>query len=149
MADKEALEFVEEELQKRIKSFDERRKLYRRGNVRLTIFTSSLSAITTFCIGVGQIYGSKPISIIALATSAGMTVLTTWDNFYSYRRRWVQNNDALMQLYELNSDIKYKKSLVGSSLSTEEVNLIYKRYGDILKTANERWKDDRQADSKK
>ena len=149
MADKEALEFVEEELQKRIKSFDERRKLYRRGNVRLTIFTSSLSAITTFCIGVGQIYGSKPISIIALATSAGMTVLTTWDNFYSYRRRWVQNNDALMQLYELNSDIKYKKSLVGSSLSTEEVNLIYKRYGDILKTANESWKDDRQADSKK
>lgn len=149
MADKEALEFVEEELQKRIKSFDERRKLYRRGNVRLTIFTSSLSAITTFCIGVGQIYGSKPISIIALATSAGMTVLTTWDNFYSYRRRWAQNNDTLMQLYELNSDIKYKKSLVGSSLSTEEVNLIYKRYGDILKTANESWKDDRQADSKK
>lgn len=149
MADKEALEFVEEELEKRIKAFDERRKLYRKGNIRLTTLTSSLSAITTFCIGVGQIYGSKPISIIALATSAGMTVLTTWDNFYSYRRRWVQNNDTLMQLYELNSDIKYKKSLVGSSLSTDEVNLIYKKYGDILKTANESWKDDRQADSKK
>jgi len=149
MADKEALEFVEEELEKRIKAFDERRKLYRKGNIRLTTLTSSLSAITTFCIGVGQIYGSKPISIIALATSAGMTVLTTWDNFYSYRRRWAQNNDTLMQLYELNSDIKYKKSLVGSSLSTEEVNLIYKKYGDILKTANESWKDDRQADSKK
>lgn len=72
-----------------------------------------------------------------------MTVFSTWDNFYSYRRRWVQSNDALMQLYELNSNIKYKKSLKNSILSTEEINEFYNRYESILKTANESWKDDR------
>lgn len=143
MSDKDALEFIEKELQKRIESFDERRKNYRQGNLRLTVLTATLSAVTTFCIGVGQIYNSKPISIIALATSAGMTVFSTWDNFYSYRRRWVQSNDALMQLYELNSNIKYKKSLKNSILSTEEINEFYNRYESILKTANESWKDDR------
>lgn len=148
MADQEAVSFIESEIQKRIKSFDDRRKFYRKRTTQFTLFTAGLSAVTTFLIGVSQIYDSTLLSVFALATSAGITVLSAWDGLYNHRRHWVQNNDTLMHLYELDSDVRYKKSLMNSSLSTQEVEQFYKRYSDILRAANENWKDDRLSNSR-
>ena len=148
MSEKEAIDFIESEIQKRIKSFDERRKFYRKGTFQSTMLTALLSATTTFLIGFGQIYNLTIVSIIALATSSFMTVVSAWESFYNYRPRWIQNNDTLMKLYELNSDIKYQKSLKGSHLNTEEIDKFYQRYEVILRAANENWKDDRSVQSK-
>jgi aspartokinase len=148
MEDNNSLEFIESEIQKRIKSFDERRKFYREKTKQLTIVAASMSATTTFLIGLSQAYTSKVISVIALATSAGMTVLTALDNLYNYKRNWIQNNDTLMKLYELNSDIKYLKTRHGNDLTLEQIDEFYRKYQDILRSTNENWKESRSVDKK-
>ena len=146
MHNKDALEFIEDEVQKRSKSFNSKRKFYRGKADQFAISAALLAATTTFLIGLGQTYSSKLISVISLATSAGMTVLSAWDSLYNYKRRWIQNNDTLMHLYELNSDIQYKKACHGEELSSETIDSFYKRYQEILRDANETWKQDRSAD---
>lgn len=148
MQNKDALNFIEDQIQKRISSFDEKRKFNRKKAFQFTLFTALLAAATTFLIALSQTYSSKLISAISLATSSGMTVLTAWDGLYSYKRRWIQNNDTLMKLYELNSDVQYGKALYGDEMRLEAIDEFYKRYQEILRTANENWKEDRMTSKK-
>jgi hypothetical protein len=144
------IEFIESEIKQRIESFDQDRKFYREKSRQFNIFTASLSALTTFMIGLSQSYNpSKLISLVALATSAVMTVVNAVDTFYNYRRRWVQNNDTVMKLYELASDIKYTKACDDGILTSESMDVFYNRYKNILRDANEGWKEDRLAESQK
>jgi hypothetical protein len=142
MAEREALDDLRDKIQKRVKSFDERRIFYRKGAERTAIFNAAISALTTFLIGVGQIYNLKLLSVIALGTSAMTVVVASIDNFYAYRKRWVDNNYTLMHLYELKADIEYRTELIGN-LPEEEVTHFHHRYQSILKRANDAWKEDR------
>lgn len=146
MDNQKTLEFIESEIKKRIKSFDIKRKSYRKKAGQFTILTASLSASTTFFIGMSQTYDSKLISLVALAISSVMTIVNAWESLNSYRQRWVQNNDTLMKFYELNSDINYAKVSQGDDLSLEKINKFYEEYLDILRTANRGWKEDRLAE---
>jgi hypothetical protein len=143
------IEFIEAEIKKRIESFDKDRNFYREKANQFTLLTAFLSALTTFLIGLSQSYNpSKLVSIIALATSAGMTIVNAWDGLYNYRRRWVQNNANLMRFYELESDIKYEKARFDGNLSLENMDKFRDRYQDILRDANERWREDRLSEPK-
>lgn len=142
MAEVEALGYLQDEIKKRTKSFDERRKFYRKGAESLTIASAVISALTTILIGVGQIYEIKAVSIAALVTSALLGVITAIDSLYTYRKRWIQNNDTLMQLYELNSQINYQKTLKGN-LVQEDIDKFHHCYQDILRQASGSWKEDR------
>lgn len=143
MPEEHGIKFIEDEVKKRITSFNERRKFYRRGTFTFTILSAILSAVTTFLIGFGQIYDIKLVSVIALGTSASMTILTAWDSFYGHRDRWIQNNDTLMKLYELYSDIQYKKAVSNCKMNMEEINAFYMRYGNVLREANLSWREKR------
>ena len=50
----ETLAWLEDEVQKRISSFDKRRKFYRTGAYRFTLITAGLSSVTTILIGISQ-----------------------------------------------------------------------------------------------
>lgn len=143
MHTKSLTSFIETEIQKRIESFDSKRKFYRKRANQLTISVSALSAFTTFFIGVGQAYDAKIVSMIALATSSSMTILNALDSLYSYRQRWVQNNDTVMNLYELRSDMRYEKASRGEESNIENPEKYYQRYQQILRAANAGWKEDR------
>ena len=139
----ESLALLETWVQKQINSFDKRRKFYRTGAYRFTLITAGLSSITTVLIGISRIYNSTTISVVALVTSALITFLSAWEGFYSYRQRWIQNNDTLMKLYALDSDIQYQKARSGNQLTLENIDQFYNRYQGILQQANEKWRDDR------
>jgi hypothetical protein len=141
MSNEEALKFLEGEISKRISSFKERIDFYRQGTVRFTILSSCLSAATTVLIGVGQIYDWQPLSVIALIISASMTIVNAWDGLFNYRSRWVNNNETLMKLYDLRSELEYQKHK--QTLQDINIDEFYQRYKGILQVANESWKSDR------
>lgn len=148
MSDEEALKFIKEEINQRISSYQKRTDYYRKGTIWLTMLLAILSAVTTVLIGLGQIYDWQPLSIIALIISASMTVINAWDGLLNYRSRWVSNNEALMKLYELKSDIEYQnsKKLLPRETSDgfyQNLDKFYQRYKEILQAANESWKTDR------
>jgi Protein of unknown function (DUF4231) len=149
MSSQEALQYLEAEIQKRITSFDDKRKFYQKKAEQLNISTAILSAFTTVCIGVSQAYDYKPIATIALVTSAGMAVLTAVDGFYSYRRLWVRNNDTLMNLRELRSNINYAKAAYGENLTIEDIDRWRDKYQEILRAANAAWQEERLIEPKK
>ena len=139
----ETLALVESWIKERIISFDRRRKFYRARAYRFTLLTAGLSGATTVLISVSRIYNSTTLSVVALVTSAFMTFLSAWEGFYSYRQRWIQNNDTLMKLYALDSDIQYQRSRSGNQLTIEEIDQFYNQYQVILQQANEKWREDR------
>ncbi|MEA5509462.1 DUF4231 domain-containing protein [Crocosphaera sp. UHCC 0190] len=143
MCDQKALQFLEEGIDKRISSFKKKVDLYRKNTVRFTMLSVCLSAATTVLIGVGQIYDQQPLSVIALIVSSSMTIVNAWDGLFNYRSRWVNNNETLMKLYDLNSDIKYQKCRQASALEDITVDEFYQRYKKILQVTNESWKSDR------
>lgn len=137
------LSLLEIWINQRIDSFDERRKFYRTGTYRFTLITAGLSSITTILIGLGQSDSTTIISVISLITSASISFLSAWESLYGHRQRWIQNNDTLMKLYALNSDLQYQKVRSGNNLTPEEIDQFYNRYQRILQLANERWQEDR------
>ena len=90
----EALSLLESWIQNRIESFDQRRKYYRLKTQNFTMLSIGISSCTTILIGVGRIYESKEISIISLITSASLGFITTWENLFSYKQRWIENNET-------------------------------------------------------
>lgn len=131
MCDEEALRFLEGEINQRISSFKDRIDFYRQGTVRFTMLSACLSAATTILIGVGQIYNWQPLSVIALIISASMTIVNAWDGLFNYRSRWINNNETLMKLYELKSDIEYQQH--SQTLQNINIDEFYQRYKVILR----------------
>jgi hypothetical protein len=140
MSKSEALNVLEEDLAEQIKSFDSSRQFYRRNFYYYTLVTATLSALTTILIGVGQIFGSKWLSVLALITSAVITVVAAWDGFLRSRELWIQKTDTWMVLENLNSNIKYAKAKFGENLSEEQVDEFYRRFDQALMGEHELWK---------
>jgi uncharacterized protein DUF4231 len=140
MSKPEALNVLEEDLAEQIKSFDSSRQFYRRNFYYYTLVTATLSALTTILIGVGQIFGSKWLSVLALITSAVITIVAAWDGFLRSRELWIQKTDTWMVLENLNSNIKYAKAKFGENLSEEQVDEFYRRFDQALMGEHELWK---------
>ena len=143
MAEKEALDRLLIDIKQRIEDFKEDRKFYRGGAKKYILGTAFLSAGTTFFIAINEMFpNQKYFAIIALTFGFLLTVLTAWDSYYTHRPRWVQSNEALMNLYALKSDIEFQNDLKGK-ITESEIIKYYERYKDILNNANSNWKESR------
>jgi hypothetical protein len=141
MAQEDALTLLQSEIDYQIKRYAKSRDFYRRGCLYVTVAMAMLSAITTFLIGAGQYFGGQAwIPVLALATSASVTVVTAWDGYFRHREMWVQKTAVLAQLYELRSRLKFIIAKDASSLKPEVVDEFNERYQAILNGANEAWK---------
>src|SRR6478672_7540003 len=140
MSSEDALRFLEAEIETQIEGFDNSRKFYRRGLFYSTVSTASLSALTTVLIGADKALKLGWLSVVALLTSAGVTVVAAWDGFFRYRELWIQKTDAWMQLSKLQSNIKFAKVSKGEVLADDEVEKFYRRFEDILMGEHESWK---------
>lgn len=83
MSSEDALRFLETEIETQIEGFDDSRKFYRRGLFYSTVSTASLSALTTVLIGADKALKLGWLSVVALITSAGVTVIAAWDGFFA------------------------------------------------------------------
>ena len=140
---KETLAWVESQIQKQIHTFDKKRKFDRTAAYRFAKVITALSSVITVLISISRIYNSTWISVVALVISAGMSVLSAWESLYGYRQRWIQNNDTLMKLYALESEIQYQKVRSVNKIPIEKVDLFHQRYQEILNNSNQRWFEDR------
>ena len=147
MSQAEALKVLEEELAKQIKSFDGSRQFYRRNFFYYTLVTATLSALTTILIGVGQIFGNKWLSILALITSAGITVVAAWDGYLRSRELWIQKTDTWMALENLDSNIRYAKAKFGENLTENQVDEFYSRFDKAVMGEHDLWKKVRSTQS--
>jgi hypothetical protein len=135
----ESLSFVERQITAYIADFDSSRKYFRRQHFRITIGAAALSALTTVLIGVNNRFESNLPWLIALISSAVLTIVEAYRHFLRPHEMWTQRGDAWMKLCELRDRIAYDKEKY-SELDQADVDKYQQRLERIVTDEHERWK---------
>ncbi|MET7622807.1 hypothetical protein [Streptomyces sp. NPDC005408] len=118
-----ALAHVENEIAHHISSLNSKRTFYRRRSFVQTVSASVLGALTTFLIGLGQIYPRAWLSAASLASAGLTTVTAAWAGWLGARQAWVIHQVSLNKFYALRSRIELDKlSRAHTEITLETVN---------------------------
>jgi hypothetical protein len=139
MSTKEALAYLESEIDDRITRFSGSSTFYNRGSLVQTILTAVLGAVTTFLIGVNQIYKFSWIAVLALLAAGATTISAAWLGWFGFRKLWVGYQVALNRLRALRSAIRYAKAASDGDLPQADIDEYYHRYQAILDDLNQQW----------
>lgn len=142
-ADTGALQHIQDEVGRHIKSFSSSKRFFRRLSLLQTVTTAALGALTTFLIGLAQIYERTWLNALSLAFSALATISAAWTGWYGARQAWVANQMALNQLYALRSRIAFESRLSGQPTEAERARTYYIECQRILNEANSQWAQNR------
>ncbi|MBB4892041.1 CBS domain containing-hemolysin-like protein [Streptomyces olivoverticillatus] len=137
-----ALAYVEEQVAHHIRSFSSSRTFYQRRSLAQTVSAAALGALTTFLIGLGQIYPQAWLSAAALASAGLTTVASAWTGWFGSRQAWVINQAALNKLYTLRAQIRFDKlsrTDSADAISPAAVQGYHDRCQEILHEANSSW----------
>jgi len=142
---KDSLEFLHEEVKKKLGGIDDNRKYYRSNYYKYTLLSAEMSALTTFFIGINQIFNCRWIVVAALFTSASITVFAAWDAFFKNKEMWILNTDTLMQLRGLESKIRYMKAKGIENVKEKQVDKLFFQFETILQGQHVLWKTTRES----
>lgn len=131
--------FVCAEVARNLQAFRSRQGYNRRATFVLTIASSALSAGATVLIGVSELYDTqRALPVLAMVSTAIATVVSAWSGLFANRKMWVTAGTAVGELEALDRDIRFTESK--GAVSEEDADAYYKRYCEILQTAEESWR---------
>ena len=145
MSATEALKYLQDEIDARIKNFSGSRDFYRRGSLIQTVITAVLGAVTTFLIAVNQIDKASWITVLALVAAGATTIAAAWSGWFGFRKIWIGYQIALNRLLELRSMIHYDKAAGEGDIPQASVDQYHIRYQGILTDLNQQWEAARAA----
>jgi hypothetical protein len=144
------LEILKNQLAKQIEGFKERRKKNQRNATALKVLTMVFGFGITVFLGLDVTDSLKPIfSNIAFLLGASVTLLASWDAFFSYRSFWFRYTFTYTQLLALRSEIEFEFPENSSNITEVNVQKLYKKFQSILEETNEYWRDLRKEESNK
>jgi hypothetical protein len=143
----EQLTILQNKIKGQMEKFDKKRNKYRRYHIISKIISASLTVLITVLLGLT--FGFLEIELwlknVALAISAFLTVLNTFDALYDFQSRYVSNYTAYRRLQVLDFEIEFSTS--GNEEGKVEPNKLeeYKKaFLDILNDDLQEWIKDRQ-----
>ncbi len=113
----------------------------KRKSAFVAIYVGIVSAVTTVCIGIVSFLPKNyawVFGILALLTSASLTVVAAWDGIFHHKKLWINTARTLNELYELDADIRHTQAS-SNGLKQAQANLFYVRFKTIMQDCNERW----------
>lgn len=109
MAEKEALEFLQEEIDNRIIGARKKRKRDRSRAITLKMSSTIFAGIITILVGLqGEAFNQKTLRNIALTLGATITVINAYDAFFDHRSLWIRRTVTLTRLYSLRRELKFE-----------------------------------------
>jgi hypothetical protein len=142
-----ALAEVEQQIAARLKAAQRSRKAYRRVSRIQAVSAATLAAVTTFLIGLNEIYDERGLGVAALASGALTTIAGAAMAWFGSQPLWVANQKRVNDLHALRSKIAYDRSSTEGGLSEETVDGYYDRLQAILDEGNAAWEATRSAGS--
>ena len=134
------IEELKREVDKRKKWARDYRDNVKKKSAFVAVYVGIVSAITTVCIGIVAFLpqSSTLFGIIALVSSASVTVVAAWDGIFRHKKLWITAAMTLDALMELDTDIRHaEKSFSG--ITQDQTNKFYSRYKQIMRDYNARW----------
>src|SRR5258708_872747 len=107
--------------------------------IRMSI--TLLSGATTVVLGFQGVATAAviPMKNAALALSALVSLLATWEGFFSHRALWVQYTATLARLQALRADLQYNMLRPQSESQDSSLNALQERLNAILEETNTFW----------
>ncbi|TAA73935.1 MAG: Protein of unknown function (DUF4231) [Candidatus Electronema aureum] len=133
------ISFLKQEVDLKIKSFEEKRTFNRKMSSYLNMTLIIISALITIFLGIEQDTYKIFFKNLALVLSASLTVLSTLDSFFNYKKLWVKYTDTTNDLKALKTDILYSCIKSDENISEQVIDKFYDRYISILKDTNQHW----------
>jgi SMODS and SLOG-associating 2TM effector domain 1 len=134
------LDLVEEQIREQVDFYTDKKTFNRRMAIRITALSAILTALTTVAVGAAKMFspgwiGATGLPLLALVTSGGASVVTAWAALFSNRKLWVLNNTTIAALYELQSDIDFRKRDESAEVSAAEAAEFFGRLKKIINDA--------------
>jgi hypothetical protein len=100
-----------------------------------------VSGLTTIFIGLSSYLSNyaKLFGIIALITSASLTIVQTWDGLFNHKKLWIIQAEALNEFYELRGDLSHLEA--SGKIDQEAINSCYEKYKQIYRRWNSSWSE--------
>lgn len=138
------LQVVKDMLTERISGFKKTRDFFRSKAKLYSALIVIFSSLTTVLIGLGKLIDGDFFSVSSLVVSGFVTGLVSWSAKQAYNKNYVRNNNVLMQLYSIDSDLKFDIEKYGEEGA--DATKYHKAVSTVLKQANLAWdKDYRKA----
>ncbi|USD36536.1 DUF4231 domain-containing protein [Ferrimonas sp. SCSIO 43195] len=102
---------LEDEISSKIEIIKAKSESNKRKTGFINGMSLSLGAIITLTLGLklSSEYGQAQ-SNIALTLSALLTVINGWGALFNYRKLWLRQKNTLLKLYQIQNELKYRKS---------------------------------------
>ncbi len=75
---------------------------------------------------------------IALTLGALLTIVSSWNAVFDYKKLWFRQKSTLLDLYQLKNEITYK--LTHQTISIDDVNELFDRYQDVWERDGNEWR---------
>jgi len=135
---KTEVDFLEEEIAVNINILKKKSKINKQKTRLVNSLSILLGASVTLILGFDvdseHIQNQKNI---ALVLSSLLTIINSWGAFTSYKKLWIRQKNTLLELYQIQNELKYKKS----KNTNPEVDDIFEKYQLIWKNNSDEWKN--------
>jgi len=132
--------FLAGEIDRHIEWFRHARLVNKRRAFASRMGITLLSAATTVVLGFQGVSSAAiiPMKNAALVLSALVSLLSTWEGFFSHRALWVQYTATLARLQGLRADLRYMLSPQSESKDSA-LDALHLRLAAILEETNTFW----------
>lgn len=141
MAEKEALSFLETQIDERIADAKKKRNRDKSKSATLKMTSVVLAGVVTVLVGLqGDRFDQKLLRNLALTLGATITVVNAFDAFYDHKSLWVKRTATLAKLYDLKRELKFEVAkkepeIIDNGALTRFHNIL----GAILKEDLQEW----------
>ena len=134
----ESLQFLEEEIDKRLRFFKERNKGNRRWALIFAVLPAGLSASATVAIALSDRLEFTNLLVVAIIATSLATVFSAWESLFSNRKLWLVAGIAIGELHALKSQIEYEK-VKSASIEQKRVDQLHETFKQIIMKSEIGW----------
>lgn len=132
-------DLLEKQIRDATENYRERRQHNKRISRSVLMLGAGISAITTVLIGlsgaVADPYGNI-LGMIAMGTSASVTVIGAWDGLFNPKKLWILYTEHWIAMQDLLMDLEHIKKEGGDENAYSQ---IYQRFKGIRASLDTKW----------
>lgn len=114
MTIKSEADFLEQEVSKSIKTLKSKVSSHKKKTSWVNGTSISLGVLVTLTLGIDVAETNEQIQKnLALILGGLLTIVNGWNALFDYKKLWVKQKSTLLDLYQLQNELGYRKSKEG------------------------------------
>ena|ERR1700753_112918 len=139
---KQQMDYMSEVVSKHVLIFNRKRQQNKFLAFGIKLTSAALSAAIVILLGLTVSVERKAVfANIALALSAVITLLNTWDAFFNHKTLWLRFTVACQSLRSVQEELDYLRAKTLGEPTTEQVDSIHRKFKRVMLTVDRDWEN--------